>query len=242
MLKKVLVSTLIILSTIGCSSKILVANSNGLPNNSANVNALSRKTSTDVLITKDIYNNKTLPFVSHIGEGAFDSTLAMNVQYQPILNVRSQMEKILNRKLDFFKGWSAVGEAHITTVTPVEFYQVLKKHLSMKEIDEIAKKNNIQDSKLEVLGVGSGKLEIEGKMEETFFVIVKSENLFKVRREIQKEFVKRGGNPKEFNSEDFYPHITIAYTKRDLHITDGVYKDIRSLDPRFNLIVKESIK
>jgi len=238
MLKNIAISTLVILSTIGCTNKSLIANADNVIKSSTNVNALSTKTSVDILISKDIYNNSVLPFVSHIGEGAFDSTLAMNIQYQAILNAKTQVEKILNKKLDFFKAWSTTGEAHVTTVTPVEYYEVLRKYLSMKDIDEIAKKNNIQKSDVKVLGIGSGKLEIDGKLEETYFVILKSQNLLKIRREIQKEFVKKGGNAKDFDAELFLPHITIAYTKRDLHITDGVYKDIRSFDSRFNLIVK----
>jgi hypothetical protein len=71
------------------------------------------------------------------------------------------------RKLDFFKGWAAAGEGHVTTITPVEFYQVLRAKLTMNDIDAIAERYRIQNSDLQVLGVGSGRVLIEGKQEDS---------------------------------------------------------------------------
>ena len=190
-----------------------------------------------LLMSKKNLDNKNLPFLSHTGNDRFDTSLAMNLYYAPVLSLRSQLERALGKKLDFYKAWNKNGEAHITVITPLEYYDVLKKYISIEEIEKIAIKNNIQQSDLEVLGLGRGEKELEGKLEETYFLIFRSDNLLKIRHEVYKEFLKNGGALKDFDPEDFFPHVTVGYTKRDLHITDGIYKDIRSLDKRFSLVL-----
>lgn len=179
---------------------------------------------------------QNMPFASHTGPGAFDGVLAQNLPYENFKKLRSLLERHFGRELNYYKGWNKNGEAHITVVTPVEYWQILRPYLSMDEINRIALKNKIQSAAPEILGMGAGRLEIDGKMEETYFVIMRAPGLVKVRRAVQKEFIKRGGAPGAFNPRDFYPHVTVAYTKRDLHIQDGVIKDMAhshtpALDP-----------
>jgi 2'-5' RNA ligase len=144
----------------------------------------------------------------------------------------------LEKPLNYFKGWNPTGEAHVTTITPVEYFWILKNYVDMKKINQIANELKIQNSDLTVLGLGRGQTLIDGKIEETYFVIVHSENLLKIRRSIYQEYLKAGGNPANWNPENFYPHITIGFTKRDLHEKDGVLKDVEhSLDNRFELVI-----
>jgi 2'-5' RNA ligase len=181
--------------------------------------------------------NADMPFLSHKGPGDFDNALALNVRYQPIQELRVAIEKETGRRLDFLKSWSPQGEAHVTTITPPEFLK-LKKHLTMEHIERIAAKR-IQKADLEVLGIGSGRKEIDGQVEETFFVIVESKLLRQLRREIHRAYVKRGGSAGDWDPERFYPHVTIGYTKRDLHEQDGILKDLaHSKDTRFRLIAE----
>jgi len=63
--------------------------------------------------------------------------------------------------------------------------------------------------------------------EETFLVLVDSPKLRKIRGKIWRLFVKKGGEPSAWDPAWFFPHITIGYTKRDLHELD-VIKNIRS--------------
>lgn len=183
-----------------------------------------------------ILMNSSMPFVSHQGSGEFDTALAMNVQYEPIKSVKRQIENRLGRRLKIFKGWNPQGEAHVTTITPPEYSLVLRKHISAEKIDQIALEYQIQSSDLEVIGLGKGEAKVDGKSEQTYFVIVRSENLLKIRRAIHRAFVEAGGSTNAWNPEAFYPHITIGFTKRDLHEADGVIKDDQhSLDPRFDL-------
>lgn len=165
--------------------------------------------------------------------------LALNVSYQGIPEMRRAIGVALGFNLEFFKGWNELGEAHVTVVTPPEMEKLLvnkEKYMSLKRINEIALENKIQSSDLNIKGLGSGRAIINGKQEFTFFMIVESENLLKIRKAIYQEFVKNGGGSKAWDYQIFYPHITIGYTKDDLHIDDGVIKDMQnSFDHRFDL-------
>lgn len=181
-----------------------------------------------------------MPFLTHRGPKDFDNALALNIPYEPIKAMRPQIEKVIERPLKFLKSWNPLGEAHVTVITPPEFFMVLGKPnmLTMDDIDSIARANKIQNADLIVLGIGSGKKEINGVSEETFFVIVDSLKLRHIRNEIWKLYVKRGGDPKSWDPTWFFPHITIGYTEQDIHEPD-VIKNLRSSsDPRFALVNK----
>ncbi len=196
---------------------------------------------TELTLPTDIYHNEEQIFYSHSGDGAFDNALAMNIHYGPIQNLRQQMNKALGKELNYFKTWNENGEAHITVVTPVEYFDVLKSKLNMKEIDGIAERYDIQSSRLTILGIGSAKVTIDAKNEETFFVIVDSADLRLIRQMIFYEFTRRGGDRSAFDPTWFFPHITIGYTKRDLHEADGVKKNLKySFDKRFKLKILSS--
>ena len=182
-----------------------------------------------VCLDTKIYDGASQPFIEHLGTGFFQSYLTMNLPYTPVKGLWKQLEKKLGRKL------ISRGEAHITVITPPEFTNGLDKKVSIQEIHKIAKKMKIQKSDFDVLCIGNGKKEIEGKVEETFFVVVQSADLMKIRKAVKKLFVKRGGDPSLFRPEKFYPHITIGFTKRDLHESDGVIKGDNSKDARFIL-------
>lgn len=159
--------------------------------------------------------------------------LAMNITYSEVVSARMQIEDHLGVKLNFFKGWKPImGEAHITVITPVEF-EVLKKYISMSEINNIARKNTIQSSHLKLLGIGSAKK----KENETFFIIVKSENLLKIRNEIYTMAQKRAKEVViQFSPNWYFAHITIGYIGSDLHEKDGAIKNmLKSYDKRFIL-------
>jgi len=187
-------------------------------------------------VPSTIYDNSDLQAVVAKGEGAFDNALAMNVQYLPIKNVREELQIQINKKLDFLKIWNESGEAHITVITPPEYTNVFKGKLSMDEIGAIARLNNIQKSRITINGIGIGRANIQNQVEESYFLIVTSPDLVKIREEIYSSFINKGGDPAAWNPHHYYPHVTIGYTKRDLHEADGVIKDVQhSLDSRFQL-------
>ncbi|KTC66778.1 hypothetical protein Lbir_3080 [Legionella birminghamensis] len=188
-------------------------------------------------ISKSIYINDDLSFESHRGSGPFDTAIAMNIQYATVKSIRDKLSAYLQYPLRFFTDWNKDGEAHITVITPPEYTYIIKKYLSIDRIEEIALQNYIQNSDLDVLGLGRGVAKIQGKAEETYFIIMKSKNLLNIRQKVYEEFVKNGGDKNAWDPDHFYPHITIGYSLRDLHEADGVIKDVaHSLDNRFELL------
>jgi 2'-5' RNA ligase len=178
-----------------------------------------------------------MQFLTHNGDGPMSTALAMNIHYEPVKDLRKPIEECIGRPLNFLTSWNKDGEAHVTTITPVEFDKYLKGNITPEEMEVIARNLKIEESDIEIKGIGSGCVKIEGKEEETFFVIIDSNNLRNIRKtcyELYCERVKAKNQEPEWNYKEFFPHITIGYTKRDLHIQDGVIKDVEhSLDERF---------
>ncbi len=157
--------------------------------------------------------HETMPFTKHTGAGAFDNYLTFDVSYAPIKAVFEQVQK--------YVGASNVlknrGEAHITVITPPEYNNVLSKALTMNDINEIASAINIQQSKFTVTCLGRAQVLVEGKGEQTYFIVVHSEDLLNLRRAIFKRYVEKGGEPSLWDPAHFYPHITVGFSKQDLH-------------------------
>jgi 2'-5' RNA ligase len=150
----------------------------------------------------------------------------MSINFPPV------QELYLDFKRSYRKKLKNRGEAHVTTITPVEYFQVLKDKVSIEEINDIALDHRIQESDLNIICLGSGH---KGNLD-TFFVVVESQNLLKIRKAVDELFEARGGNPRAFSPEDFYPHITLGFNKRDLHESDGVIKDGSSCI--YNIVVQ----
>lgn len=217
-----------------CRSRFLEEGGSFLTYNAGNQsNTFAQTSDTRIYLDPVAQKGNLVPFQAH------DNALAMNIPYPPIAELRQQLEKNLQQNLDFFKSWNTQGEAHITVITPPEFEGVLSKKLSMNEINELAINEKIQLSDVKVLGLGNGKAIIADKNEETFFVLVSSQKLNTIRQSIHAAFVAKGGAPEGWDYKTFYPHITVGFTKRDLHIQDGVIKDVEhSLEKRFQLVLR----
>jgi 2'-5' RNA ligase len=183
---------------------------------------ISNAYSAELSLNKSV--NDKVDFIAHTKPGTYGSYLAMNIHFDPVKKLFHQLDKKLNGKLNKKQ---ARTEAHITVITPVEYRPILEKHIHIKEINEIARKNHIQDSKFEILCLGQGQSKDKNKS--TYYLVVKSKNLMKIRKEISNLYIKRGGVPSQFDPMLFYPHITVGYTHRDLHLeSDGVKKDEKS--------------
>lgn len=194
--------------------------------------------STEVALSKTVAYNDDMPFVAHHSSKDMDNALAMNVQYAPVKAVREELSTDLNFQLKYFTGWNADGEAHVTVITPPEYANVIKPYVSMQRIEELAKQANIQHSVIDILGIGSGEAVINDKKEQTYFLIVSSDDLLNLRYKIYDEYIKKGGPKNGWDPAHFYPHITIGYTLRDLFESDGVIKDMdHSFDSRFELTI-----
>jgi len=170
-------------------------------------------------LSEEIYENGQLSLISHRGNSRFASYLAMSIKFPPV----EKLFKEVSRQ----NKWPLItrGEAHITVITPLEYSDVLKEKISMQEIETIAKRNRIQSLYFDIICLGRGQARLAGKLQETYFIVVSSSDLLRVRREVHDLFKARGGNAEAFDPTNYYPHITLGFSQRDLHETDGVIKD-----------------
>ncbi len=168
-----------------------------------------------------------------------DNYVAMVLPYSPIkilfdeLSQNPEIGPLLNR-----------GEAHVTIVTPPEF-EVLRTRLTMAQINRLAEVKKLQLARLEPICIGEGQARVEGKNERTFYVVIKSDDLIGFRREIARLFLvsaeinseaaaanssgaraaAAGTIAPAFNPDHFFPHITVGFSKTDLHENQGVIKN-----------------
>jgi hypothetical protein len=170
-------------------------------------------------LSRSVFQASQLDFIAHVGPGPFDSYLVQPVNYRPIEALRRQLETELPQPIQ------NRGEAHITVILAKEFQSVLKQTLSMPEINTIARSENIVGAPFEAICVGEGAALVNGKLEHSYFLVIKAEKQLQIRRKIAAAFVAKGGNPGDFDAEDFRPHITLGFTKRDLTAEDDVVKD-----------------
>lgn len=194
---------------------------------------------------------KKVKFISrHFGEKDWQGTLAMNIDYAPIKEVRRRVESsiYLGNPLKFLTAWEAEGEAHITTITPIEYQECMWSEkrgievLHMKDIEKIALENSIQSSEIKIEGLGFGKKKFGDRhqLDETHFVIVSSGNLLEIRVEVYEQYLKKGGKKDCWSPNVFYPHITVGYTHKDIHFPDVEKNLKKSADPRFKLELIDS--
>lgn len=161
-----------------------------------------------------------MPFISHEGPGKFSNYLVLNLPYSPIKKIALKVEKTFDLSL------ISRGEAHITVLTSPE-YEVIGKKLSMSEINKMFKET-LQKTRFEALCLGSGKTLLSGEKASTFYVVVRSNDLLQARKIIYEKYISKGGDKMSFDPLEYYPHITVGFTHKDLHINHGVIKDVRS--------------
>jgi hypothetical protein len=143
--------------------------------------------------------------------------IAANIALAPIGALRSQVETAVGGSI------KNRGEAHITTITPIEM-GVLTKKLAASQIERIAIDNGVQKANVVPKCIGLGSKGADS----TFYLVVESPDLLAVRRAIAAAYVAKGGAASAFNAEKFFPHATIGFTKRDLFESDGVIKSVAS--------------
>lgn len=174
-------------------------------------------------LSDQVFNGSSVPLLKHSGQGEWDSYLTMNLPFEPVADLFAQL--LVRQKTALTNR----GEAHITVITPIEFWRVLRPQgVTLNEIQQIAQNSQLQASQFEIVCLGKGELKLAERTETTWFLVVKSADLLKVRHQIQQLFIAKGGKPEQFTAEKYYPHITLGYTLRDLHESDGVIKDSTS--------------
>lgn len=130
------------------------------------------------------------------------------------------------------------GEAHITLLTPDEL-GVLKKVLPLSFIQDFFEKSR-PEVKLNIYCLGKGEALLKNKLEKTFFLVIHSKELVKLRQQLFQIAIKRGVQTElvkeKFIPDLYFPHITIGFTKEDLHYQQGVVKNDQSCDLNFAFV------
>lgn len=162
-------------------------------------------------------NGESEKFVAHMGSKKFENYVVITLPYAPfgelLTSLQGQYGSLKSR-----------SEAHVTVITPPEYDEVLSSFLTIKEINDLAQNSNIQVLKLQPICLGKAEAEISGATETAYFVVVQSQEVIDFRRRVYDAFVAKGGSPSRFDPENFYPHITVGFSLRDLHESDGVRK------------------
>lgn len=181
-------------------------------------------------VRDEIFQTQKVPFIRN------EAYLSMNIPYNPVKELFDDVQKsnlhvpgrnLLNR-----------DEAHITVITPPE-YKRLQKFISMSEINNIADTKKIQSTPFTINCLGRSLAFISGPSEpaaETVYLIVDAPALKTIREKVWQEFVKRGGKPDDFKWDQYWPHVTVGFNPRDLHLADGAIKDERSCAARIEVI------
>lgn len=161
--------------------------------------------------SREALNGNQIPFERQ------KTYLAMALPFAPTARLREQLEKKLGRELIHR------GEAHITVVTPPEAEKIAP-YVTIEEVQQIAETSQIQNAQVSAVCLGRGV----ARADQTYFIVVQSDDLRAIRRAIQKRVLDRGGNLRLFQADHFFPHVTVGFTSRDLHEGDGVIKNARS--------------
>ncbi len=143
--------------------------------------------------------------------------LSVELPYAAFEKIRKDLEASLGKKLEHR------SEAHITVITPSEM-EVLRRKVSAKEIQVLADRMDLQKSPYRLLCVGKGEVGNEA----TYYVVIESDRLFQIRKAFHLLYTSKGGQAEDFNPDQFYPHVTLGFTQKDLHWEDGVLKDASS--------------
>ena len=95
----------------------------------------------------------------------------------------------------------------------------------MKDLLAITRQVGRTGSLIRPVCIGRGEALVDGKPEETYYVVVNVPVLLRVRHALHSAFMKARGNPIDFRPNHFYPHITLGFTKQDLYEQNGVIKN-----------------
>lgn len=165
----------------------------------------------EILLTNTVANpNGTQP-----------TYISLAVPFSPANELKKDIEKTSGLRL------KDRGEAHITVVTPIEM-QKLRTKLSLASIVSLSAVDTVQEETFQTVCLGRGDLQQGNKTLSTFYVVVKSRELFERRARLAQAFLQAGGSHNSFKANHFFPHITLGFTDRDLHENDGIIKDAGS--------------
>ncbi|KAJ3252202.1 hypothetical protein HK103_001769 [Boothiomyces macroporosus] len=175
---------------------------------------------TNPQIDAAILDSSNVPFSNHSASFPFGSYVIQNLNFTLVKPVFDYLNATIG-------GLKTRGEAHITVIQPPEFDDTLKGFLTMDQVNKIVLDNNLQSTPFKIVCLGhSSQIDdlAVGVRHNVYNLIVESTGLVQIRRKVYDAFVAAGGDPSNFNPDDFLPHITVGYDERDWFEADNVYK------------------
>lgn len=159
-----------------------------------------------------------VPSGKTITEASGQTHVAKDFTFAPIHALKLELDDRLGQTL------LDRGEGHVTLVTPPEF-AILSLQVPRDEMLQLAEDSGLNDDDFNVVCLGRGQIVTEGETLSAYFLVLEQPSLLTYRNELYTRYVARGGDATLFDPSRFYPHVTVAFTKRDLHVEDGVIKD-----------------
>ena len=175
----------------------------------------------ELILNSSLKENNKLLFKS--GPGVYGSYVTLDIPFEPVRKLYEQLK-------NFHPKLKTRGEAHITVLTPVEYFCIFRPEgITINDLQKAIPNDILLNYK--ILSMGNG---YKGE-DDTSFVIVESHDLLNIR----KTFGSLLKDSSKFNHSAFYPHITVGFTLRDFHLSDGVFKNEEySRDSRFKITLK----
>ncbi|KAJ1649880.1 hypothetical protein IWQ61_009167 [Dispira simplex] len=187
----------------------------------------STEETTPWTVPRALLNTSSIPFEAHHGPTPMDTWLQQTLNFTLLLPLLTQVQHA-HGEHQLLKNR---GEAHITVVTPPEFDQILAPvGITAQHLETIAHDYRLQDSPLDVICVGR-QIAYDVTTSERMYaynLLMCPSTWLEIRWAVWRAYVALGGEPSWFSPTLFFPHVTLGYTHRDLHIQDGVFKGVNS--------------
>jgi hypothetical protein len=161
--------------------------------------SVQKQESPEYKISSELYQTYKTPLEKKT------NSVEMMVPDAPVINFAKVWKADLGEDFLLRKSFS------IPVVSPSEMKPLLQK-MKKEEIDDIARSLYLQNSRFNVMCVG--KKEIQGH--EDYFLVLESEDLTRIRLEIQEVFRLRGGKREHFFPTDYTPLIPLNETSTSL--------------------------
>ncbi len=154
-------------------------------------------------IASDVYQTLNIAFKPHA------DSLKMMVRDWPLVHLHKQWLK------DHPSADNLPQEFFIPVLNKEE-YKILREHLSKDEIESVAKENFLQNSRFDIKCIGKMDYEVKGGQESEYFVRLESDDLIKIRYNLKKLYLHKGGVEELFYPTTYNPYIVFASTKPGL--------------------------
>lgn len=154
--------------------------------------------------------------------------ISYTLPYEKYHNLLKRLEAKLKTEL------KNRGEAHITIITPPEYTQ-LKKTIPQEKLQQLSNQLLLMSPPFKEICLGMGVSKNNSELK-TYYVVVSSEALLKFRKDLAEEAHL---SKSDFDPDVFYPHITLGFTEKDLHLQDGVIKSKDSCPKELQKLLKK---